>query len=76
MMHFQADTLYLAVHLLNRCLRQMKVTTANLQLLGMVCLFVAGKKEESLLPEVELNCTHPAAKLQNYFFLIMSNRGD
>lgn len=52
MMHFQAETLYLAVHLLNRCLRQMKVTTANLQLLGMVCLFLAAKKEESLLPEV------------------------
>ncbi|CAF90866.1 unnamed protein product, partial [Tetraodon nigroviridis] len=56
MMPFQAETLYLAVHLLNRCLRQMKVTTANLQLLGMVCLFLAAKKEESLLPEVSGLC--------------------
>ncbi|XP_029699277.1 G2/mitotic-specific cyclin-B2-like [Takifugu rubripes] len=56
MMQFQAETLYLAVHLLNRCLRQMKVTTANLQLLGMVCLFLAAKKEECLLPEVSGLC--------------------
>lgn len=57
MMHFQAETLYLAVYLLNRCLHQTKVTTENLQLLGMVCLFLAAKKEESLLPEVHSpNC--------------------
>ncbi|KAM3615630.1 uncharacterized protein V6R79_005327 [Siganus canaliculatus] len=56
MMHFQEETLYLAVHLLNRSLRQIKVTTANLQLLGMVCLFVAAKKEECLLPEVSGLC--------------------
>lgn len=52
MMHFQEETLYLAVHLLNRSLRQLKVATANLQLVGMVCLFLAAKKEECLLPEV------------------------
>lgn len=52
MMHFQEETLYLAIHLLNRALHQIKVTTANLQLLGMVCLFIAAKKEECLLPEV------------------------
>lgn len=52
MMHFQEETLYLAIHLLNCSLRQIKVTTANLQLLGMVCLFLAAKKEECLLPEV------------------------
>lgn len=72
MMHFQAETLYLAVHLLNRCLHQMKVTTANLQLLGMVCLFLAAKKEESLLPEV--HSLHPpnceAAKLDLVFLLL------
>ncbi|XP_029028362.1 cyclin N-terminal domain-containing protein 2 [Betta splendens] len=56
MMHFQDETLYLAVHLLNRALRQIKVTTANLQLLGMVCLFLAAKKEECLLPEVSGLC--------------------
>nr|XP_046246375.1 cyclin N-terminal domain-containing protein 2 isoform X3 [Scatophagus argus] len=56
MMHFQAETLYLAIHLLNRSLRQIKVTTANLQLLGMVCLFLAAKKEECLLPEVSGLC--------------------
>ncbi|XP_051255126.1 cyclin N-terminal domain-containing protein 2 isoform X3 [Dicentrarchus labrax] len=55
-MHFQAETLYLAVHLLNRSLRQIKVATANLQLLGMVCLFLAAKKEECLLPEVSGLC--------------------
>ncbi|KAM9358635.1 cyclin-P [Symphorus nematophorus] len=56
MMHFQAETLYLAVHLLNRSLRLIKVTTANLQLLGIVCLFLAAKKEECLLPEVSGLC--------------------
>ncbi|XP_076591389.1 cyclin-P [Chaetodon auriga] len=56
MMQFQAETLYLAVHLLNRSLQQIKVTTANLQLLGMVCLFIAAKKEECLLPEVSGLC--------------------
>ncbi|XP_041849937.1 cyclin N-terminal domain-containing protein 2 [Melanotaenia boesemani] len=57
LMHFQEETLYLAIHLLNRALRQLKVTTANLQLLGMVCLFLAAKKEESLLPEVSGLCS-------------------
>lgn len=51
-MQFQEETLYLTIHLLNRSLRQIKVTTVNLQLLGMVCLFLAAKKEESILPEV------------------------
>uniref|UniRef100_A0A673BN41 Cyclin N-terminal domain containing 2 n=1 Tax=Sphaeramia orbicularis TaxID=375764 RepID=A0A673BN41_9TELE len=57
MMHFQDETLYLAIHLLNRSLRQVKVTTANLQLLGIVCLFIAAKKEECLLPEVSELCS-------------------
>ncbi|XP_029963526.1 cyclin-P [Salarias fasciatus] len=56
MMNFQEDTLYLAIHLLNLSLRLIKVTTTNLQLLGMVCLFLAAKKEESLLPEVSFLC--------------------
>lgn len=56
MLHFQDETLFLAIHLLNRSLRLIKVTTANLQLLGMVCLFIAAKKEESLLPEVSDLC--------------------
>ncbi|XP_056138821.1 cyclin N-terminal domain-containing protein 2 [Lampris incognitus] len=55
-LHFQDETLYLAVHLLNRCLRQIKVSTDNLQLLGVVCLFLAAKKEECLLPEVSDLC--------------------
>ncbi|RVE64534.1 hypothetical protein OJAV_G00127000 [Oryzias javanicus] len=57
LLHFQEDTLYLAVHLLNHSLRQLKVTTKNLQLLGMVCLFIAAKKEESLLPQVSDLCS-------------------
>uniref|UniRef100_A0A8C2ZT05 Cyclin P n=1 Tax=Cyclopterus lumpus TaxID=8103 RepID=A0A8C2ZT05_CYCLU len=56
MMHFQEETLYLAIHLLNRSVREIKVTTVNLQLLGMVCLFLAAKKEECLLPEVSGLC--------------------
>ncbi|XP_077421878.1 cyclin-P isoform X2 [Vanacampus margaritifer] len=56
MLHFQDETLYLAIHLLNRSLRLIKVTTTNLQLLGIVCLFLAAKKEESLLPEVSGLC--------------------
>ncbi|XP_047449887.1 cyclin N-terminal domain-containing protein 2 [Mugil cephalus] len=56
LLHFQEETLYLSIHLLNRSLRQIKVTTANLQLLGMVSLFLAAKKEECLLPEVSGLC--------------------
>ncbi|XP_071774267.2 cyclin-P [Centroberyx gerrardi] len=56
LLHFQEETLYLAIHLLNRSLRQIKVSTANLQLLGVVCLFLAAKKEECLLPEVSGLC--------------------
>ncbi|XP_016096871.1 cyclin N-terminal domain-containing protein 2-like [Sinocyclocheilus grahami] len=48
---FSEETLYLAVHLLNRALR-LKVSISGLQLLGVVCLFLAAKKEECLLPEV------------------------
>lgn len=58
LLQFQEETLYLAIHLLNHSLRQLKVSVANLQLLGMVCLFLAAKKEESLLPEV--CCLTPA----------------
>ncbi|KAM9318641.1 cyclin-P [Pholidichthys leucotaenia] len=57
LMHFQEETLYLGIHLLNRSMRQIKVATANLQLLGMVCLFLAAKKEECLLPEVTGLCS-------------------
>ncbi|XP_013875377.1 cyclin-P [Austrofundulus limnaeus] len=57
LMQFHEETLYLAIHLLNRSLRLLKVSTANLQLLGMVCLFIAAKKEESLLPEVSGLCS-------------------
>ncbi|XP_038123949.1 cyclin N-terminal domain-containing protein 2 [Cyprinodon tularosa] len=57
LLQFQEETLYLAVHLLNRSLRQLKVTTANLQLLGIICLFLAAKKEESLLPDVAGLCS-------------------
>ncbi|KAG9348295.1 hypothetical protein JZ751_002030 [Albula glossodonta] len=34
--HFSEETLYLAVHLLNRALRQIKISISNLQLLGMM----------------------------------------
>ncbi|XP_027900774.1 cyclin-P isoform X2 [Xiphophorus couchianus] len=57
LLQFQEETLYLAIHLLNHSLRQLKVSVANLQLLGMVCLFLAAKKEESLLPEVSALCS-------------------
>ncbi|XP_031717033.1 cyclin-P isoform X1 [Anarrhichthys ocellatus] len=56
LMHFQEETLYLAIHLVNRSLREVKITTVNLQLLGMVCLFLAAKMEECLLPEVSGLC--------------------
>lgn len=41
------------MYLLNRAVRLLNVSISNLQLLGVVCLFLAGKKEECLLPEVE-----------------------
>ncbi|XP_052007999.1 cyclin N-terminal domain-containing protein 2 [Xyrauchen texanus] len=53
---FSEETLYLAVHLLNRALRLIKVSISSLQLLGVVCLFLAAKKEECLLPEVSELC--------------------
>ncbi|GAA6080325.1 cyclin N-terminal domain-containing protein 2 isoform X2 [Tachysurus ichikawai] len=54
--NFSEETLYLAVHLLNRVLRQIKISISNLQLVGIVCLFLAAKKEECLLPEVSELC--------------------
>ncbi|XP_043120495.1 cyclin N-terminal domain-containing protein 2 [Puntigrus tetrazona] len=53
---FSEETLYLAVHLLNRALRLLKVSISGLQLVGVVCLFLAAKKEECLLPEVSELC--------------------
>ncbi|XP_031429404.1 cyclin N-terminal domain-containing protein 2 isoform X2 [Clupea harengus] len=55
-LHFSEETLYLTVYLLNRAVRLLKVSISNLQLLGVVCLFLAGKKEECLLPEVSELC--------------------
>ncbi|KAK3548682.1 hypothetical protein QTP70_016430 [Hemibagrus guttatus] len=54
--NFSEETLYLAVHLLNRVLREIKISISNLQLVGVVCLFLAAKKEECLLPEVSELC--------------------
>ncbi|KAM9481223.1 cyclin-P [Clarias gariepinus] len=54
--NFSEETLYLAVHLLNRVLQQIKISISSLQLLGVVCLFLAAKKEECLLPEVSELC--------------------
>ena len=46
MMHFEDETLYLAIHLLNRTLSLLKVPTADQQLLGIVCLYIAAKRVE------------------------------
>ncbi|MED6256481.1 hypothetical protein ATANTOWER_027192 [Ataeniobius toweri] len=73
-LQFQEETLYLAVHLLNRSLRQLKVTTANLQLLGMVCLFIAAKKEESLLPDVSGLCSLMAHTYTKHQLLRMERK--
>ncbi|XP_048837406.1 cyclin N-terminal domain-containing protein 2 [Brienomyrus brachyistius] len=54
--HFSEETLYLAIYLLNRAMRQIKVSIYHLQLLGIVCLFLAAKKEECLLPEISELC--------------------
>lgn len=56
--NFSEETLYLAVHLLNRVLQQIKISISSLQLLGVVCLFLAAKKEECLLPEVTHQIKH------------------
>nr|AAI42773.1 Si:ch211-132b12.8 [Danio rerio] len=53
---FSEETLYLTVYLLNRALRLIKVSISGLQLLGVVCLFLAAKREECLLPEVSELC--------------------
>ena len=47
------DTLFLAVNYLDRCLEVMKVSKAELQLLGCTCLFVAAKYEEMKLPDLD-----------------------
>ncbi|XP_031819028.1 cyclin N-terminal domain-containing protein 2 isoform X4 [Sarcophilus harrisii] len=52
------DTLYLAVHLLDSYLRVARVPLRRLQLLGVACLFVACKVEESVRPEVLLLATY------------------
>ncbi|XP_064359034.1 cyclin-P [Dromaius novaehollandiae] len=46
------ETLYLAVHLMNAYMAVARVRVATLQLLGLACLFVACKVEESALPQV------------------------
>ncbi|XP_051845165.1 cyclin-P isoform X1 [Antechinus flavipes] len=50
------DTLYLAVHLLDSYLRVARVPLRRLQLLGVACLFVACKVEESVRPEPAALC--------------------
>ncbi|XP_061453460.1 cyclin-P isoform X4 [Rhineura floridana] len=46
------ETLYLAVYLMNAYMKAGKVPVRSLQLLGITCLFLACKVEESALPEV------------------------
>ncbi|XP_063060522.1 cyclin N-terminal domain-containing protein 2 isoform X2 [Engraulis encrasicolus] len=53
---FAEETLHLTVFLLNRAVRLLKVPVCSLQLLGVVCLFLASKKEECLIPEVSELC--------------------
>ncbi|XP_029939521.1 G2/mitotic-specific cyclin-B2-like [Salarias fasciatus] len=53
---FEEETLYLTIDILKRSLSLIKVTRNNLQLLAVVCLFVAAKKEESHIPTVSSLC--------------------
>ncbi|XP_043852351.1 LOW QUALITY PROTEIN: cyclin-P [Dromiciops gliroides] len=57
------DTLYLAVHLLDSYLRVAPVRLRHLQLLGVACLFVACKVEESTCPEPASLCLLGAGSL-------------
>ncbi|XP_060778860.1 cyclin N-terminal domain-containing protein 2 [Neoarius graeffei] len=72
--NFSEETLYLAVHLLNRVLQQIKISISSLQLLGVVCLFLAAKKEECLLPEVSELCYLMANTYSKKQFLRMERR--
>ncbi|XP_072551785.1 cyclin-P [Salminus brasiliensis] len=72
--NFSEETLYLAVHLLNRALRCVKVSVSSLQLLGVTCLFIAAKKEECLLPEVSELCYLMANAYSKKQFLRMERR--
>ncbi|KAG9272906.1 cyclin N-terminal domain-containing protein 2 isoform X1 [Astyanax mexicanus] len=72
--NFSEETLYLAVHLLNRALRCFKVSVSSLQLLGVTCLFIAAKKEECLLPEISELCYLMANTYSKKQFLRMERR--
>ncbi|KAF7235350.1 Cyclin N-terminal domain-containing protein 2 [Varanus komodoensis] len=50
------DTLYLAVHLMNAYMRAGRVQVSALQLLGLTCLFLSCKVEESSCPELAQLC--------------------
>ncbi|KAL7878239.1 hypothetical protein AOLI_G00092130 [Acnodon oligacanthus] len=72
--NFSEETLYLAIHLLNRALRCVKVSVSSLQLLGITCLFIAAKKEECLLPEISELCYLMANAYNKKQFLRMERR--
>ncbi|XP_009106401.1 cyclin-A1-2 [Brassica rapa] len=50
------ETLYLAVHCLDRYLSGNVITKQNLQLLGVSCMMIAAKYEEVCVPQVESFC--------------------
>lgn len=48
-----AETFYLATLILDRVIVAMEVTRQNFQLIGLVCIFIAAKFEEIMIPNVQ-----------------------
>lgn len=52
----QPETLFLSVAYVDMCLHRLSICRAELQLLGVTCIFIAAKYEEIYAPQIEELC--------------------